>query len=316
MVHCCTDHDTWSAVADPEPVRSIWRTLGLPGIVDVHTHFMPRQVMDKVWRYFDSAGPLIGRPWPITYRADEQRRVQALRDFGVLRFSSLLYPHKPDMAAWLNQWARSFADATPDCLPTATFFPEPDAGRYVVDAIEAGTRIFKAHVQVGQYDPTDPLLDPVWGAIAEAGVPVVLHAGSGPTPGRFTGPDPVRAVLRKFPGLALIIAHMGMPEYSEFLNICAAHDNVRLDTTMAFTPFIDETMPYPTAEVPRVRDLGHKILFGSDFPNIPYAYGEALTALTRIDGIDDEWLRKVLHDNAVALFGATDPTAGADQAVK
>ncbi|OBK18827.1 amidohydrolase [Mycobacterium asiaticum] len=299
---CCAGSETWNAVTDPEPVRRIWRGLGLPGIVDVHTHFMPRRVMDKVWRYFDSAGPLIGRPWPITYRADEQQRVQVLRDFGVLRFSSLVYPHKPDMAAWLNQWAQSFAGTTPDCLPTATFFPEPGAGRYVEDVIEAGTRLFKAHVQVGQYDPTDPLLDPVWGAISDAGVPVVLHAGSGPTPGRFTGPDPVRAVLRRFPELPLIIAHMGMPEYADFLDICAVYENVRLDTTMAFTSFIDETMPFPAAALPRLRDLSDKVLFGSDFPNIPYRYVDALTALTEIDGIDDVWLRKVLHDNAVALF--------------
>jgi hypothetical protein len=138
-VDCCGGGDTggepWSSVADPEPVRRVWRDLGLPGIIDVHTHFMPRQVMDKVWRYFDSAGPLVGRPWPITYRADEQRRVAALRDFGIVRFTSLLYPHKPDMAGWLNQWAQLFADETPDCLRTATFFPEPDAGRYVVSAI-------------------------------------------------------------------------------------------------------------------------------------------------------------------------------------
>ena len=40
-------------------VRRIWEALGLPGIVDVHTHFMPKQVMDKVWQYFDSAGPLV-----------------------------------------------------------------------------------------------------------------------------------------------------------------------------------------------------------------------------------------------------------------
>ncbi|RUP04638.1 MAG: amidohydrolase [Mycobacterium sp.] len=269
---------------------------------------MPRRVMDKVWAYFDSAGPLVGRAWPIVYRADEQRRVQALRDFGVVRFSSLVYPHKPDMAAWLNQWARSFAAETPDCLPTATFFPEPDAARYVVDAIEAGTRVFKAHVQVGQYDPSDPLLDPVWGAIADAGIPVVLHSGSGPVPGRYTGPGPVRAVLRRFPGLALIIAHMGMPEYAEFADICATRDNVRLDTTMAFTAFIEETMPFPASELPRVRDLGDKILFGSDFPNIPHSYAEALTAVTEIDGVDDDWLRKVLHDNAHALFGPSTPT--------
>ena len=42
-------------------VRQIWSALGLPGVIDVHTHFMPKSVLDKVWRYFDSAGPLIGR---------------------------------------------------------------------------------------------------------------------------------------------------------------------------------------------------------------------------------------------------------------
>ncbi|SKU42517.1 putative amidohydrolase orfA [Mycobacteroides abscessus subsp. abscessus] len=67
---------------DPAPVRQIWQELGIPGIVDVHTHFMPKSVMDKVWAYFDSAGPLVGRPWPITYRADESQRVTTLRDFG------------------------------------------------------------------------------------------------------------------------------------------------------------------------------------------------------------------------------------------
>ena len=42
-------------------VRALASSLGLPGIVDVHTHFMPRSVLDKVWAYFDSAGPFVGR---------------------------------------------------------------------------------------------------------------------------------------------------------------------------------------------------------------------------------------------------------------
>ena len=29
-------------------VRRIWAELGLPGVIDVHTHFMPKSVMDKV----------------------------------------------------------------------------------------------------------------------------------------------------------------------------------------------------------------------------------------------------------------------------
>lgn len=284
-----------------ESVRDLWQSLGLPGLVDVHTHFMPKNVMDKVWKYFDSAGPLTGRTWPITYRTEERHRLETLRGFGVLAFTSLVYPHKPDMAAWLNQWAAQFAAQTPDCLSTATFYPEPGAGAYVADAIAGGTRVFKAHVQVGGYHPADPLLDDVWATIADAGVPVIIHCGSGPTPGTHTGPRQVRNVLDRYPNLKLIIAHLGMPEYSEFLDLCEQFDGVHLDTTMAFTPFIEETMPFPPAELPRLGQLGDRILFGSDFPNIPYQYAESLNVLTKV-APDDDWLRKVLYRNAASLF--------------
>ena len=49
------------------------------------------------------------------------------------------------------------------------------------------------HVQVGDFDLRDPLLDDVWGLLAEAGTPVVVHAGGGT--GRattHTGPGPMR----------------------------------------------------------------------------------------------------------------------------
>ncbi|MGH3563473.1 MAG: amidohydrolase family protein, partial [Mycobacterium sp.] len=275
---------------EAEAVREIWSALGLPGVIDVHTHFMPKSVLDKVWHYFDSTGPLVGRRWPIIYRTSESQRIETLREFGVRRFTSLVYPHKPKMAAWLNQWAADFARSTPDCLATATFYPEPGAGDYVADAIRAGICVFKAHVQVGRYDPNDPLLEGVWGVIEDAGTPVVIHCGSGPVPGEYTGPEPIRRLLRRHPRLALIIAHMGMPEYSEFLDICQYFAQVRLDTTMAFTPFVSDAMPFPVSEQNRLCDLGDRILFGSDFPNIPYGYCDAMTAITRLPGIDDDWL--------------------------
>jgi predicted TIM-barrel fold metal-dependent hydrolase len=284
-------------------VRDVWESLGLPGLIDVHTHFMPKRVMDKVWQYFDSAGPLVGRAWPVAYRTDEAERLATLRSFGVRAFTSLVYPHKPDMAAWLNQWAAQFAATTPDCLSTATFFPEPGAPGYVAAAIDGGARVFKAHVQVGGYDPADQLLDGVWGLLEDARIPVVIHCGSGPQPGAHTGPGPVRAVLAAHPRLRLIIAHMGMPEYGDFLDVCAEYDDVHMDTTMVFTPFTEELMPFPQDAYPRLRELGDRILFGSDFPNIPYGYGQALSVLTGLDGVDDGWLRGVLHDNAARLFG-------------
>ncbi|MBV8346191.1 MAG: amidohydrolase [Mycolicibacterium sp.] len=290
------------ATPDEQSVREIWTSLNLPGIIDIHTHFMPQRVLDKVWAYFDSAGPLVGRAWPIAYRTDEADRTSTLRRFGVRRFTSLVYPHKPGMAAWLNAWAADFGTATPDCISTATFYPEPDAPRYVPAALERGTRVFKAHLQVGDYDPNDPGLTLIWGSIEDARVPVVVHCGSGPRPGRFTGPRPIRKLLNRFPRLQLVIAHMGMPEYGEFLDLCTRFGEVRMDTTMVFTSFTEKTMPFPRHELPRLRQLGDRILFGSDFPNIPYPYAEAVRAVTTLPGIDDDWLRRVLYHNGAELF--------------
>ncbi|MEW2636231.1 amidohydrolase family protein [Streptomyces sp. NPDC048389] len=282
-------------------VREFWQRLGLPGLVDVHTHFMPEQVLKKVWAYFDAVGPLTGMEWPITYRHEEEERVALLREFGVRAFTSMLYPHKPGMAAWLNGWAADFAARTPDCAHTATLFPEDGVDRYVREAVEGGARIFKSHLQVGGYDPGDPLLDPVWGLLAEARVPVVMHCGSGPAPGKYTGPEPVGRVLARHPRLRLVVAHMGMPEYADFLALAERHPEVRLDTTMAFTDFSEAFAPFPEAERGRLADLGERIVLGTDFPNIPYPYAHQLQALEGL-GLGDDWLRAVCHDNGARLL--------------
>lgn len=275
--------------------------LGLPGIIDVHTHFMPEPVLRKVWAYFDSAGPLTARPWPIAYRDDEQVRLKTLRGFGVRAFSALVYPHKPRMAAWLNEWTAEFAERTPDCLHTSTFYPEPGVETYVRTALERGTRLFKVHIQVGRFDPGDSLLDPVWALLQESATPVLIHCGSGPVPGEFTGPEPIAALLRRFPRLHLVIAHMGAPEYTEFFDLAERYPRLRLDTTMTFTDFFEEVDPFPHAEHGRMQALGDRILFGSDFPNIPYTYDHAVFALERLE-LGDDWLRRVCYHNAAALF--------------
>lgn len=275
--------------------------LGIPGLFDVHAHFMPPAILAKVWAYFDSAGPLLGRTWPITYRGTDEERVEQLRAMGVKKFSSMSYAHKPGIADFMNDWTRGFAERTPDTLWSATFYPEPEAASYVAQLIEDGVELFKAHLQVGDFAANDPLLEPVWGAIADSGTPLVLHAGSGPAPGTHTGPAGIADVLSRHPSLKVIIAHMGMPEYSEFLDLADRYDNVRLDTTMAFVDFCDG--PSPAEIAPRLVDLQGRILFGTDFPNIPYAYAHQVEALQRLD-LGDEWMADVLWNNGVKLFGA------------
>src|SRR5262245_11367355 len=260
-------------------------------------------MLRRVWAHFDEAGPLLGTAWPIVYRWSDEERVAHLDQLGVRAYTALAYAHRPDMAADLNAWTLDFAERTPGCVPSATFYPEPGVNRYTRKALEAGARVFKVHVQVGGFDPAHSRLDAVWGTLADAGIPVVVHAGSGPVAAEHTGPKPFSAVLRRHPRLVAVIAHLGAPEYAEFLDLAERYERVCLDTTMAFTRFFGMQAPFPRGLMPRLRDLGlaGKVLFGSDFPNIPYAYAEAIEALVDL-GLTDEWLCAVLWGNAAALL--------------
>jgi hypothetical protein len=283
-------------------VPRFWGGLGLPGLIDVHVHFYPERMLRKVWRYFDDARRY-GIEWPITYRWPDEARVAHLRAMGVRAYSALSYAHRPGMAADLTAWALDFAARTPGCLPSGTFYPEPGVLGHVDKALGDGVRLFKVHVQVGDFDPRDDVLDPVWGRLAETGTPVVVHAGSGPLPGRHTGPGPLGAVLARHPGLTAIVAHLGVPEYGEFLDLAERYGRVHLDTTMACTDFLERLAPYPVGLLPRLRALGlaGRVVLGTDFPNIPYPYAHQLAALARLD-LGDDWLRAVCWHNADALL--------------
>lgn len=277
--------------------------LGIPGLFDVHVHFLPPNIQAAVWREFDAAGPKIGRAWPIQYRGSVEERVEQLRGFGVRRFSALPYAHKPGVAAYLNDWARDFAAQVPENLRSATFYPEPGVADYVAAAIADGVEIFKLHTQVGEFLLDDPLLMEAWELLEDSGTPIVIHVGSGPVGNAFTGPEHLRRLLRLFPDLRVIVAHLGAPEFAEFMDLAETYEHTRLDTTMVFTDFF---VPFPDALVPRLAGLGDKILYGSDFPNLPYDYGHQLDGLVgllgRAPGLDEAWLAKVCWHNAHGLF--------------
>ena len=81
-----------------EDVPAWWGALRLPGLVDIHVHFLPERVMAAVWRFFDHAQESYGVPWPVTYRTTDAERTATLRALGVRTYPALVYPHEPGMA--------------------------------------------------------------------------------------------------------------------------------------------------------------------------------------------------------------------------
>ncbi|PSL51435.1 hypothetical protein B0I31_12166 [Saccharothrix carnea] len=268
---------------------------------------MPQRVLDKVWAFFDSASRHYGVDWSIRYRLPEDERLAVLRSFGVVAFAPLVYPHKPGMGEWLTDWALDFGSRVDGAVPTATLYPEPGVEAYVARALTAGARCFKAHVQVGGYDPRS--LDGAWGLLAEARVPVVVHCGHGPVPGAHTGLDVFEDVLRRHPSLVAVLAHAGMPDYLGALDLVARYDGVHLDTTMVGVQFTEARAALPRDWASRLVDVADRVVLGSDFPNIPYDYAEQLTAIEGWAAADDRlgepFLRAVLHDNGARLLGVS-----------
>ncbi len=280
--------------------------LGLPGLVDVHVHFLPERMLDKVWAYFDDAQANYGMAWRVHYRTPEAERVATLAKLGVRAFAPLTYPHKPGMARWLTEWVTEFAARTPGAVPTATLFPEPDVVDYLGAAVAAGARVVKVHVQVGGFDPRDELLRPAWGLLAEAGVPAVVHCGHGPRPGAHTGLDVFGEVLAAHPRLPVVLAHAGMPDFADALDLVRRHERVWIDTTMVGTAFSERFAPLPRDWPARLVDVADRVVLGTDFPNIPYAYAEQVAAVAGWAAADDrlgaDWLHAVLHDTPARLL--------------
>lgn len=282
------------------------RQHNLPGLIDVHVHFLPPDIQAKVWAQFDQAGPKIGRDWPIRYRGSYSERVEQLRSFGVQRFGALPYAHRPGIATYFNEWAGRFAAEVPEALHSATFYPEPGVEEYVGAELTAGVEVFKLHTQVGEFYLDDPQLDGAWELLEEAGTPVVVHVGSAPIPNQFTGVEHLQRLLGRFPRLRVIVAHLGAPEFVEFLTLAHEYPRLLFDTTMVFTDFFSQDGQFPQRGLELLVELSSRILLGSDFPAIPYPYAHQLEALARLrrrhDGLDDEWLRAVCWDNPARYF--------------
>jgi hypothetical protein len=289
----------------PTPHPDDVRRLVPEGLVDLHTHFLPDRVLRKVWAFFDAARTHYGVDWPIHYRLPEEERVRVLAGLGVTTFAPLVYAHRPGMAAWLNDWVAGFAARTPGAVTTATFFPEPGVAGYLAGALDAGARVVKLHVQVGGFDPRDEVLDPAWGLLAEAAVPVVVHCGDGPVPGAHTGLSVFEQVLRRHPRLVAVLAHAGMPDYAGALQLVARYPRVHLDTTMVGTAFTEAMAPLPPDWTARLAEVADRVVLGSDFPNIPYPYDEQLAAIGRwsqAPGLGEPFLRAVLRETPLRLL--------------
>ncbi len=260
-------------------------------IIDFHTHVFPDALAPSAVAMLASQGGINPH-----YDGTVTGLLAAMDRADIA--TSVVQPvaTKPDQVRTINDWVAALASDR--IVAFGAMHPDVEDPATEIARMHAlGIRGFKMHPEYQSFEPHEPRLEPIFAAAAGHRMIAFFHAGGD------VGFDTVRGtarsfakVLDAFPGLTVVLAHMGGFRQWDSVGESVAGRDVWLDT--AFTPG-----HLPDADlVELMRAHGsERVLFGSDGPWTDAA-GEL--AHIRTLGLTDEELAGVLGKNAERLLAA------------
>ncbi len=216
-----------------------------------------------------------------------------------------MFDHVPNSSAEIAEGAARHPDVL---IPFGSV--DPRTGPAAIDlarllVAENGVRGFKFHPTVQGFDPSAEEFAPLWAAIDELGVPIVVHTGQtgvgAGLPGgyglkiRYSNPMLLDDVAADHPGLTIILAHPSVPWQDEALSMAAHKANVYIDLSGWSPKYFSPALVRQAGSI-----LQDKVLFGSDFPALtPERWLDDFAKLELKDAV----IPKILKANAARLLG-------------
>ncbi|HNL01923.1 MAG TPA: amidohydrolase family protein [Leptospiraceae bacterium] len=264
----------------------------------MHVHLFPAPVFRAIWRFFESSSNGL---WNIRYRLHGDDHVRHLEEQGIRKFTGLLYAHKPGMADSLNDFMAESAQRYSGLLPFGTIYAADG------DVAARSRRIFedygfygiKLHPFVSREQLDDRGFYPAYEIMEDLGRVLVCHPASAPVYDATDGARRISNILSDFPGLRIVVAHCGAFETREYLELADRHEHVYFDTAMncVHTHVFENNCPGREFFL-RYQD---RIVYGSDYPNIPYEYQEQRMSIQAL-GLGPEIEKKIFENNATRLL--------------
>ena len=278
-------------------------------ITDVHVHVQPWDQLKPETRARMGAGradfaaleQMMREPASVLDRMDEA----GIARIGVINYVS---PKLMGFTRAVNPYVADLARAAPERLiPFGGI--DPTAAGSVSDEVERlrdmGVKAIKFHpphqeLAANAYRNGLAGLGEMYRRAEELGMPVMVHTGTSIFPGArnvHADPLPLDDVGVDFPGLIVILAHLGRPLWPDAsLFLLRRHAN-----------FWGDVSGIPPRGLlryfPRLEAVADKLLWGTDWPG-PMVPGmrENLDAFLALD-LSDDVKRKLLQDNPDRLFG-------------
>lgn len=267
-------------------------------MIDIHTHLHPPRLFKAIRRWFAE-----NSDWNLTHPTEPEVVAESMRQFGVDRFVFCSYAHKPGMARELNSWLAATArELNRYGLPLATVHPDDeDRAAYYKEALLDGCIGLKIHEDVQKFEIDDPRLDPIHELTAAHNGFELVHVGPIPFKSDTNrGAQRVRKVLEKHPELSIVVAHLGVPDTMEYLELTREFPRLFIDTTMALSV---KSPLRATIDTDKLAPFSQNILFGSDHPNLPHPYEDEVNAVKNLD-MDDRLKDQIFDGNARKLLAA------------
>lgn len=268
-------------------------------VIDTHVHVFPQKLYEAIKGWFEAYA------WKFNEYGTAEGFIQTQFDSGAAGLVLLCYAHRPGISRGLNEFVAELVARFPHTAGLAAIHPEDENPREILKHAfeECGLCGVKMHCHVKGIAPDEPVLFPIYETVMEYDGIVNIHAGREPAIDAYgldvraiTGAERVEKVLRHFPKLKMVIPHLGMDETERFCELMEEFPNLYLDTAMVLCRFFPVT-------IERNLLIGHadRILYGTDYPHIPYEIERELKALLAMD-LGDDIARKILFENARKLF--------------
>jgi hypothetical protein len=279
---------------------------GLPEVYDAHVHIFPDSIFSAIRACFDE------NAWPIRYRLSTPELLNYLLARGVSQAVALQYAHKPGISRMLNDYMVETCRKFPGKITgLATIFPGEDRAEDLLrEAFDQGLKGLKLHAHVQCFDMNSEAMRVVYALCEKEKKPLVMHVGREPKseaykcdPHRICSAEKLERVLREFPGLKICVPHLGFDEYEAYRNLIEEYDTLWLDTTMTLADYFPSEGP---VDLSRYRM--DRVMYGSDFPNIPYAWDRELKAMDNL-GLPQDRLEWLLNKSAACFFDIPDNQA-------
>ncbi|MBL7203903.1 MAG: amidohydrolase family protein [Desulfobacteraceae bacterium] len=271
----------------------------LPSVVDAHVHIFPNNIFSAIWSWFDE------NAWPIRYRLATSSVFRHLLSRGVSHIIALQYAHKPGISRMLNRYMVEKCREFPNKVTgMAAVFPgEKDVEEILKEAFDNGLQGVKLHAHVQCFDMNAEEMDLIYDLCESEQKPIVMHVGREPKstayhcdPYQICSAKKLERVLRNFPKLRICVPHLGFNEISDYRDLIEKYDNLWLDTTMVLADYfpLKESIELDSFRVDR-------IMYGSDFPNIPYSWDRELKYL-KASNLSRENMEWILHKSAAGFL--------------